>query len=250
MRSALLLALVACGGSTRAPDDLSHHETGPVSVVDTDDDGVPDDRDGCPTAAEDYDLFNDADGCPDLDDDHDGVPDAKDLCFDLPGKDGEGCPEGCTIMTSITDCFFITPIWTASMPTSELVATKHVFDEYPEIRTVTLTAATTAGEAPEIAHRRAAQAKRALVAAGVPEAKLALDPKLMERQVGGDVFGQITKQRFESGQFRSSHCAGGVGTVYRVEREHNYNCRPVICGDGICYHATEDDGSCPKDCPP
>ena len=250
MRLALLVALVGCGGSTRAPDLLSHHQMAGASSADTDDDGIPDDRDGCPTLAEDYDLFNDADGCPDLDDDHDGVPDDKDLCFDLPGKDGEGCPEGCTITNSITDCFFITPIWTRSMPASELAATKKVFDAYPEIRTVTLTATTTDGEAPELAHRRGEQARRALVAAGVPEAKLALDAKLMERQVGGDVFGMITKQRFESGKFRSSHCAGGMGTVYRVGREHNYSCHPVICGDGICYHATEDDGSCPKDCPP
>jgi len=246
---ALLVLLAACGGA-RAPDDISHRGANAPSSVDADGDGVPDDRDGCPTVAEDFDLYNDADGCPDLDDDHDGVPDEKDPCFDLPGTDGEGCPEGCTIMVSIHDCFFITPIWTPSSTAKELAEHAKVFAEFPEIHTVTLTATTGPGEAPAVAHQRAAQAKRALVAAGVPEGKLALDTKLMERDAGGDVFGMITKQRFDAGKFRSSSCAGGMGTVYRVEREHNYTCRPVVCGDGICYHATEDDGSCPKDCPP
>ncbi len=248
MRFALVL-LAACGGSTRTPDDLSHHGA-PIVIADRDDDGVPDDRDGCPTVAEDYDLYNDADGCPDLDDDHDGVPDEEDLCFDLPGTGGEGCPEGCTITTSVSDCFFITPIWTPNMPAREIAEHKKVFDEFPEIRTVTLSAGTVDGEAPEIAHHRAEAAKRALVAAGVPAEKLVLDPKLMYRETSGDVFGMITKQRFEAGKFRSSSCAGGMGTVYRVEREHNYSCHPVICGDGICYRSTEDDGSCPQDCPP
>lgn len=250
MRLALALGFAACSGGTRAPEDLSHHQVRAPVIVDTDDDGVPDDRDGCPTAAEDFDLYNDADGCPDLDDDHDGVPDLKDACFDLPGTDGGGCPEGCTIVKTISDCFFITPIWSPSVSATELAATKRVFDEFPEIRTVTLTPTSAPTEAPEVAHQRAAQAKRALVAAGIPEGKLALDTKVMEREIGGEVFGMITKQRFEDGKFRSSHCAGGMGTVFRVEREHNYSCRPVVCGDGICYRATEDDGGCPKDCPP
>lgn len=248
-RALVVVAIAACGG--RAPvTELSHHATSTAADIDTDDDGVPDDRDGCPGLAEDFDLHDDVDGCPDLDDDHDGVPDLADACFDLPGTDGDGCPQGCTFMRTITDCFFITPIWSSTMPASELAAIKRLFDEFPEIRTVTLTAATAPGEAPELAHRRAAQAQRALVAAGVPEAKLALDTKLMERLDGGDVFGQITKQRFEDGKFRSMHCVGGMGSVYRVAREVNYSCRPVVCGDGICNHAVEDDGSCLKDCPP
>jgi len=250
VKHALLALVAACGAGPRAPDDIAHRRTAPPLAVDRDDDGVPDAQDGCPTGAEDFDLFADGDGCPDLDDDHDGVPDAEDACFDLPGTEGRGCPEGCTITTTIDDCFFVTPIWRPAMPASEVAATRALFEEYPEIRTVTLTAGRADGEAPELAHQRAISAMRDLVASGVPQAKLALDTKVMPGHPGGDVFGLITKQRFAAGKFRSSHCAGGMGTVYRVQREHDYHCRPVICGDGVCNHGTEDDGACPKDCPP
>ena len=65
---------------------------------DTDGDGIPDDKDKCPTEAEDKDGFQDEDGCPDPDNDHDGVPDAKDKCpAEAEDKDGfqdeDGCPD-------------------------------------------------------------------------------------------------------------------------------------------------------------
>ncbi len=246
MRLALVL-LAACGaGST--PAVLSHREQ-PVLAVDTDGDGIID-GDGCPTVAEDFDLFADSDGCPDLDDDHDGVPDLQDSCFDTPGTTDSGCPEGCTIVTDITDCFFITPIWTAAMTPVQLAEIKTVFDEFPEIVTVTLTTYARAGEAPVVAQQRLERARRALIAVGVPGSKLAIHREVVERDGPPDVFGMITKQRFDSGKFRTSHCAGGMGTVYRVAREKNYSCKPPICGDGRCWDDTEDAGRCPQDCPP
>lgn len=65
---------------------------------DRDRDGIANDDDGCPDAAEDQDGFEDADGCPDLDDDKDGVPDSIDKCprvaEDKDGfEDADGCPE-------------------------------------------------------------------------------------------------------------------------------------------------------------
>lgn len=68
------------------------------TVLDEDGDGVPDDRDPCPTEPEDVDGFRDSDGCPDLDNDEDGVPDTTDACADekedVDGfKDDDGCPE-------------------------------------------------------------------------------------------------------------------------------------------------------------
>ncbi len=65
---------------------------------DQDGDGVPDEFDRCPDAAEDFDGYNDNDGCPDPDNDGDGIPDADDACptraEDLDGyQDQDGCPE-------------------------------------------------------------------------------------------------------------------------------------------------------------
>jgi OmpA-OmpF porin, OOP family len=73
-----------------------------------DSDGCPDpDNDGdrfldtgdkCPNEAEDMDGFEDTDGCPDLDNDKDGIPDERDACRDQPEtkngfKDEDGCPD-------------------------------------------------------------------------------------------------------------------------------------------------------------
>ncbi|MFO0697149.1 MAG: OmpA family protein [Polyangiales bacterium] len=70
----------------------------PAAPADSDHDGVPDERDGCPTVPEDLDHFQDEDGCPDADDDGDGIPDTADRCPTVPEdadgfQDDDGCPE-------------------------------------------------------------------------------------------------------------------------------------------------------------
>jgi outer membrane protein OmpA-like peptidoglycan-associated protein len=67
-------------------------------IGDQDGDGIPDDKDQCPTIAEDKDGFEDSDGCPDLDNDGDGIPDDKDKCPNQPETvngvdDADGCPD-------------------------------------------------------------------------------------------------------------------------------------------------------------
>ena len=71
----------------------------PLEIVkDSDEDGIMDDNDKCPTMKEDMDGFEDTDGCPDLDNDQDGILDEKDKCpndgedFDSY-KDTDGCPD-------------------------------------------------------------------------------------------------------------------------------------------------------------
>jgi OOP family OmpA-OmpF porin len=68
-----------------------------VGFVDRDADGIYDDRDRCPTRAEDYDDYEDDDGCPEDDNDHDGIRDDDDECPDAAedpgGGDHDGCPE-------------------------------------------------------------------------------------------------------------------------------------------------------------
>lgn len=64
---------------------------------DDDNDGIPNNVDGCPDNAEDKDGIEDADGCPDAqepDRDNDGVPDKVDLCPDVMGlQEFDGCPD-------------------------------------------------------------------------------------------------------------------------------------------------------------
>jgi large repetitive protein len=78
----------------------SEGQKGAVSAagIDSDNDGIPDDRDQCPNQPEDHDGFQDDDGCPDPDNDGDGIPDKLDKCPNEPeDKDGfqddDGCPE-------------------------------------------------------------------------------------------------------------------------------------------------------------
>jgi outer membrane protein OmpA-like peptidoglycan-associated protein len=65
---------------------------------DRDDDGVPDEKDGCPDRPEDADGFDDLDGCPDIDNDLDRVLDIADRCAAVPEtyngfEDDDGCPD-------------------------------------------------------------------------------------------------------------------------------------------------------------
>jgi outer membrane protein OmpA-like peptidoglycan-associated protein len=66
-----------------------------IGSRDGDHDGLPDNVDRCPAAAEDRDAFEDGDGCPDVDDDDDGVPDTQDRCPTGAGAAATGgCPGG------------------------------------------------------------------------------------------------------------------------------------------------------------
>ena len=67
-------------------------------IIDTDGDGLSDDKDTCPKDAEDVDQFEDTDGCPEIDNDKDGIRDPEDKCPNeaetMNGVDDEdGCPE-------------------------------------------------------------------------------------------------------------------------------------------------------------
>ena len=89
-------ALGGGGGSSRPTRErqIARGE----AAADGDEDGVPDDKDGCPTRPEDVDGFEDQDGCPDIDNDLDRVLDIADKC---PGEretyngfqDDDGCPD-------------------------------------------------------------------------------------------------------------------------------------------------------------
>ena len=81
---------------------------------DSDNDGIPDEKDKCPTSAETRNGYQDDDGCPDKsptavapststitppkDSDNDGIPDSSDKCPTTPEtkngyQDDDGCPD-------------------------------------------------------------------------------------------------------------------------------------------------------------
>ncbi|MDP1823895.1 MAG: OmpA family protein [Archangium sp.] len=68
-----------------------------VPEPDDDNDGIPNNVDGCPDQAEDKDGIEDTDGCPEArepDRDGDGVPDKIDQCPDTMGlQELDGCPD-------------------------------------------------------------------------------------------------------------------------------------------------------------
>ncbi len=67
-------------------------------VHDSDNDGVPDDRDECRELPEDRDGFQDKDGCLDPDNDNDLIPDEDDRCANEAvdednDRNADGCPD-------------------------------------------------------------------------------------------------------------------------------------------------------------
>lgn len=69
-----------------------------VDELDSDADGITDDRDQCLQRPEDRDGFEDEDGCPDIDDDRDEVLDIADKCrLEAESwngfRDDDGCPD-------------------------------------------------------------------------------------------------------------------------------------------------------------
>lgn len=77
---------------------------------DNDNDGIENQYDGCPDAAEDFDGYRDEDGCPDLDNDKDGINDADDNCpddaEDFDGyRDDDGCPDPDNDRDGIIDAY-------------------------------------------------------------------------------------------------------------------------------------------------
>jgi len=250
-RVVAVVALVACGApaAVEAPSHRSDPRAPVAAGSDRDDDGVDDAVDRCASAPEDVDLHEDGDGCPELDDDHDGVPDLEDHCFDTPGIRDGGCPVvddqnrpvECSRIHAITDCFFITPLWSASSGDAELGTLRDAIRQYPQIREITLTSL------PDTA---AKIARARLIALGVSPGMLVIGPGIPNGNYPNDVaYGRITRQRFAGGKFRITQCVAGIGEVYLPDRTRNYSCRPVICGDGRCAGDEEERATCPADCP-
>ncbi len=82
---------------------------------DNDTDGIQDGYDSCPNEPEDKDNFRDSDGCPDLDHDEDGIKEPTDKCpdraEDFDGfQDEDGCPDDDNDNDSIPDDKDVCPL--------------------------------------------------------------------------------------------------------------------------------------------
>ena len=88
--------LDACPTEKETPNGLADDDGCPEA--DGDGDRIVGDADRCPGQAEDLDQFEDTDGCPDPDNDGDGIEDARDACSGVPETrngftDDDGCPD-------------------------------------------------------------------------------------------------------------------------------------------------------------
>lgn len=83
---------------TMAEDIDGYQDEDGCPDFDNDNDGIYDTQDRCPDLAEDFDGFKDEDGCDDFDNDYDNIPDSDDVCPNDPEtyngyKDDDGCPD-------------------------------------------------------------------------------------------------------------------------------------------------------------
>jgi OOP family OmpA-OmpF porin len=85
--------------------------------ADLDGDGIVGDADRCPNQPEDVDQFEDTDGCPELDNDGDGIEDAKDACPNAAETrngftDDDGCPD--EVPAEVTRALGVAPTFEAN----------------------------------------------------------------------------------------------------------------------------------------
>jgi outer membrane protein OmpA-like peptidoglycan-associated protein len=81
---------------TEAETVNGHDDTDgcPDDLPDADGDGITGEKDQCADEPEDKDGFKDGDGCPEADNDDDGMADADDMCPEESGPtDNRGCPD-------------------------------------------------------------------------------------------------------------------------------------------------------------
>lgn len=194
---ALALALLCGCNAARAPgarsasDERSAIAASAHAPLDRDGDALPDERDACPCAAEDRDLFEDEDGCPDLDDDGDLFLDVCDVCPRDPETwngldDGDGCPDSSPVRIHVSEIRIVEPIRFARGSATPLPESRPILDliaallaDYPEIAVLHLIGHADRHErAPErLAARRADAVFDALVALGVEPTRLRVESR-------------------------------------------------------------------------
>jgi len=211
VRRFLVVSVVSACSGAPAPtaQRVANHTTHVQSaahVADADGDGVPDDRDRCPDAKEDYDVFEDEDGCPDPDNDGDGVADADDDCPYAAGS-ARGCATACRVfVTDNEDCFLDPSVFydARERPQPERIAqiVKLVRDN-PMVHGL------------EVIGLRAE-----LVVKPLRDQLPGIEIREDHRDIGVEraIYVRITKQLLDEGRFRSMECTP-FGPIYHPARQ-------------------------------
>jgi len=207
------LVLVACSAPAKAPiTNRVDHAVVPAQPVDTDGDGIPDDRDRCPTEPEDYDGFQDADGCPDPDNDGDGFLDADDDCPYEAGSN-QGCVKACrAYVKSIDDCFLDPTVFYDATSVAQPTRVDDI---------VKLVKANPTVHALEVVGPRS-DLVSAPLRARLPG--IAITDDRRDIPTANAVYVRITKQQFDEGRFREMECTP-FGAIYHVARVQNCTAR-------------------------
>jgi OOP family OmpA-OmpF porin len=162
------------------------HLPGKGGERDSDDDGIVDSQDRCPTEPEDRDGFEDQDGCPEADNDKDGIPDDVDECPDdaeEPGGDRDGCPDKARVVVRKGKLIIFGKVQFAVgsdniLPKSEQLVDEmaRALAEHPELKRVEIQGHTDSTGDDfynlKLGAERAESVKRALVKRGVPPARV------------------------------------------------------------------------------
>ena len=204
----IVLVLVACSAPAKPITNRADHAIAPPPPVDTDGDGIPDDRDRCPTQPEDYDDFQDADGCPDPDNDGDGVPDAVDDCPYEAGSN-QGCVKPCRVfVNSIDDCFLDPTVFYDANSVPQAARIDDI---------VKLVHANPTVHALEVVGTHSDLVSTPL---RVRLPGIAITDNRRDIPTAHAVYVRITKQQFDDGRFRTMECTP-FGAIYHVARAQN-----------------------------
>lgn len=147
--------------------------------LDSDGDKILDPVDKCPAIAEDPDDYQDEDGCPDRDDDNDGRPDSVDECPNKPEtlngfEDENGCPDEipADVQTALKNVLF-RPRTTKMTTQKNLDKLKTALDTHPSIRLrIVGHAAGNEKQAQALSEQRAEAVKAYLTGAGIAADRL------------------------------------------------------------------------------
>lgn len=144
----------------------------PVPAPDRDRDNIADSVDACPDEPEDYDGYLDGDGCPDYDNSEGFIEDVDDRCWIVrdcdPGfLDDDGCPD--VVLTFATG--------SATLDQTSLRWIGELANELEsrnKVAVLRIDGHAIAGEADDLAQRRATAVRDELIARGVSASALTI----------------------------------------------------------------------------
>ncbi len=218
--------LTACAACQTPQPSTPRRPASPTSTAiqdtDTDADGLVDERDACPDAAEDRDGINDADGCPETDADRDQVLDEDDACPNEPGGGLArefGCPfvpplaDDCvTTMVPFSAAFTTGSTELDAIQTARLAIIAREMETLPPASRLVLIGRRTASEPINMGLRRVVAVGSVLTEHGLDPDRLGLVNRADRDEDITDEFGQAVAFRLQTS------CATSPEATYDFQR--------------------------------